>query len=206
VGNTNGSVRFDPFTGSFTPVPDPNSYSKAGETDKNGSYKITEINKNLPIRNGGFSPSGTYYYTQKGTYDYYMGEFTINNVAQPLFGNNSQLEFGKIKKIDIKLHDAYKIDFILKAEKADFNDSVVVKGNWISPIDGKFYEINSTLQLPKPDPNPNAWITTAVSFGHKSKPNAPLNLTITHFRNKTLKDTRTITVKMDKKDNNIDAL
>jgi hypothetical protein len=204
VGNTSGTVRFDPFTGGFMSTPDPNSYSKAGQTDKNGYYKLAEINKNLPIRYGFFSATG--YYTASGAYDYFMGEFIINNVSQPLFQVNGDLEFGKVKKIDIKLHEAYKVEFTLKIEKADSNDSVVVKGNWFSPIDGKAVELNSMLQLPKQDPNPNAWITSGVSFGFKSKPNVPLTLKIEHFRNKALKDTRTLVIKMDKKDNNIDAL
>jgi hypothetical protein len=203
VGNTNGTVRFDPFTGSFTPIPEPNSYFKEQITDEKGRFALTEVNRNLPIRYGFFNGLGN---TPKRDFEYFLQEFSVAGVSQQLLqSNNLELELGKVKKIDIKLYEAYKLELILNANKVDFDDEVVVTGKRISPIDNKEYEIHSKLQIPRPT-SPNDLPFIAISNGYKSKPNVPITLKIETFRNKVLKDTRTLVIKMDRKDNNIEVL
>jgi hypothetical protein len=203
VGNTNGTVRFDPFTGGFTPNPEPNSYFKDQMTDEKGRFELTEVNRNLPIRYGFFNATGN---TPKRDFEYFLQEFRVEGFSQKLLQNNNlELQLGKVKRIDIKLYEAYKLELILYANKVNFEDEVVVTGKWFSPIDNQEYEINSQLQIPKPT-SPNDLPFIAISNGYKSKPNVPITLKIETFRNKVLKDTRALVIKMDKKDNNIEVL
>ncbi len=201
IGNINGTVSFNPTTGTFTPVPEPNSYSKTQLTDEKGKFSLTELNKNLPIRYGFLSALG---FTSNGEFDYYIQQFIIEGVPQQNIQNSNELVLGKVKKTDIILHEAYKLELILNANKVDFDDEVKITGQWFSPVDGKAFEINSQLQIPKPTPNSLPFI--AVFLGIKSKPNVPITLKIETFRNKVLKDTRTLVVKMDVKNNKIEVL
>jgi hypothetical protein len=200
VGNTNGTVRFDPLTGNFTPIPEPNSYEKKDVTDKNGKYRLVEINKNLPLRNGHFFAS---VYTPSREFENYFHEYIINGKSQAqLVQNENGLVFGKIKTIDIKLHEANKLTLILYASKADYKDEFKITGSWYSPIDGQTYELYTEMAFPKPEPNTLPFI--AISTEYKSKPNVPITVKIDYFREKKFISSRTITSKMDSKENTID--
>jgi hypothetical protein len=204
VGDQSAQVVFDPSTGSFTPVPisNKNAYAKEAVTDSKGQYRLVEESKNLPVRYGNFF---AVIYSQTREFEYYYREYIVNGQSQegkPMY--DTQLDLGKIKKVDVKLYEAYNLTLTLLASDAELGDEVRTRGDLYSPVNGKANKLYSDLSVPLPTPTSLPFIYIASL--HKSKPNVPITLTIELYRNKVLNSTRTVTVPMNQKETNINLL
>jgi hypothetical protein len=200
VGDQSGQVVFDPSTGSYKPILNKNAYAKEAVTDSKGQYRLVTESKNLPVRYGDFIA-----YSQTKEFEYYSREYIVNGQSQegkPMY--DTQLDLGKIKKIDVKLYEAYNLTLTLLGSDAELGDEVRTRGNLCSPVNGKANELYSDLSIPLPTPTTLPFI--AIYSIHKSKPNVPITLTIELYRNKILKSTRTVTVPMNQKETNINLL
>ncbi len=183
VGHSDATI--DSATGTIKGSSWLNNFVVNGKTDENGQYKILTANKNInTTQQSGLAFLGRLKFSN---YEYFQPEFSINNIPQEYFYSSTS-SYGQIQKINAKLYELNMLHINSKNIKLDYDD-IQITGKSFSPITGK--EAPITVHA-----GARVWYSI-----HHSKPNIPIDLTISFYKNAQFIATRTVRMAMDKKDN-----
>jgi hypothetical protein len=176
---------------------EPNSFLSDTLTDENGRYKITSTVKKLPI---GFGFCAGLGFGVGSGFEHFQTEYIVDNNGNPqnpLQNNFNFVEYGKIKKIDVKLYESSIL--FLDSRQIEMNyDRAEFILNKFSPISGEEVALKQGFDLP---PTGGAYFIMVLS-----KPKIPINLTVKLYKNNQVFETRTMRILMTKKENYMDII
>ncbi len=164
-------------------------------TDAAGAFTLSAPNPQLPVAVGSFVLRAA----PDTLLKYYWTQFSENGVVLPDtaaqfsagISHPFDLKWGETKTLNMKLFDAH-ILYIRSQDVLTSHTQITFKVKAISQATGD--TVQTITILPYCPTNP-----TVLTF--VSKPNTPIQVTASIFRNYTLSEERLLTVPMDKKDN-----
>jgi hypothetical protein len=170
-------------TGTISVNTSPDAVGIYTESDDKGKYKVTVKNKDFPLWNGFLASEGYWDFT---VYEEYLPEFIdVEKSYKSLF---SGFEFGKIKKVDIVLHES--VQLILNSTDIQVPyDKVQITGIAKTVIDNKDFNIFIDQQKPQPG--------TGFGSSYRTKPNEPIELSINIYKDNKF-ETRKVIMPMNK--------